>query len=142
MVRHKGLKSLAVVASLSMVAAACGSDDDSSTTDDTTPAETDGEATDDSTPAETDGEATDGEATDGEATDADPAAAAGGEVSYGIVEPTWIDSYNVQDSEGFEVARLLYDGLTDYGDDLSAVPAVAESWDSQRGQHRLDLHAP
>ena len=122
MVRHKGLKTLAVVASLSMVAAACGSDDDSGS-EVTTPAETDGE-----TPPETDGETP--PETDGEAIDADPAAAGGGEVSYGIVEPTWIDSFNVQDSEGFEVARLLYDGLTDYGDDLSAVPAVAESWEA------------
>ncbi len=55
---------------------------------------------------------------------------AGGEVTYGIVEPTWIDSFNVQDSEGFEVARLLYDGLTDLNSDLEAVPAVAESWET------------
>jgi len=52
------------------------------------------------------------------------------EVTYGIAEPAWIDSFNVQESEGFEIARLLYDGLTDLSSDLSAVPAVAESWES------------
>lgn len=54
--------------------------------------------------------------------------ASGGELTYGIVEPSWIDSFNTQDSEGFEVARLLFDGLTDYGSDLNAVPAVATDW--------------
>ena len=52
-------------------------------------------------------------------------------VSQGIVEPTFIDSFNIQDSEGFEVGRLIFDGLTDFDSDLKAIPAVAESWDHE-----------
>ncbi len=54
----------------------------------------------------------------------------GGTVTYGLIQPAWIDSFNTQDRHGFEVTRLLYDGLTDYGDDLEAIPAVAISWET------------
>lgn len=60
----------------------------------------------------------------------DDGGASGGEVSYGILEPAAIDSFDVQESAGFEVARLLYDGLTALAPDLSVEPAVAESWET------------
>ncbi|NNF54383.1 MAG: ABC transporter substrate-binding protein [Acidimicrobiales bacterium] len=115
---------LALLFAFALVAAACGSDDPVASSDDSV--ETDGTATDD------DGAATD----DGEPAD-DSAATDDGEmsedftVSQGIVEPSFIDSFNIQDSEGFEVGRLIFDGLTDFDSDLKAIPAVAESWDHE-----------
>lgn len=115
---------LAFALALAMIAAACGSDDDEPAADDT---ETE---TPDETVAD-DGSETDEEpAEDTDAEEPEEDAAAGGTVRYGIVEPSWIDSFNTQESEGFEVARLLFDGLTDYGSDLEAVPAVATDWSS------------
>ena len=120
---RKWVKLFALLFALSLVAAACGSDSGDSGS----------EGTDEGTETEEGGTEEEGageeetpttEATDaGESTD-------GFEVSYGIVEPSWIDSFNTQDSEGFQVARLLFDGLTDLNSDLEAIPAVAESWES------------
>ncbi|MDH3682380.1 MAG: ABC transporter substrate-binding protein, partial [Acidimicrobiia bacterium] len=106
----------ALALALALIAAACGGDDDDETTD--------------TTEAATETEDTEAAAEDEEepAAEEEEAMAEGGAVSYGIVEPSWIDSFNTQDSEGFEVARLLFDGLTDYGADLEAVPAVATDW--------------
>ncbi len=125
------LRVLAALMALSLIAAACGSDDADETTTDDAAVETDDEGTAEEDPEEDPAmeEEEDPEedpAMEEEATDA----AGGGNVSYGIVEPSWIDSFNTQDSEGFEVARLLFDGLTDYGEDLSPVPAVATDWSS------------
>ncbi|MFV0525130.1 MAG: ABC transporter substrate-binding protein [Acidimicrobiales bacterium] len=100
----------ALLLTLAMLAAACGSDDDSSTgTDDTTG-----------------GSTTDSSVEEGEA-----APMTGGTISNGIIEPTFIDSYNVQDSEGFVAARLIFDGLTDLNEGLEAVPAVASEWTTE-----------
>ncbi len=140
MVRSRGLRSLAAITALTLVAAACGDDDDSGdSSDDTTaeeaaedteaPADTEGEEATEETEAPADTEATEDTEAPADTEGEEAAAGGGGTVSYGIVEPAAIDSYNTQDSEGFEVARLLFDGLTDYGDDLNAVPAVAESWE-------------
>ncbi len=110
------------------------SDDDSSDDDSSDDDSSDGDSSDDSSDDDSsdddssdDTSADDGDGDDGGGSD-------GNEVSYGIVEPSWIDSFNVQDSEGFEVARLLYDGLTALAPDLSAAPAVAESWETEDNQ--------
>ncbi|MBK5223113.1 MAG: hypothetical protein JJE52_09590 [Acidimicrobiia bacterium] len=100
--RHRNLwRLLAALFAVSLLAAACGGDD----------------AADDV-----------GDTDTGDGDTSEPAEDF--EISYGIVEPTWIDSFNVQDSEGFEVARLLFDGLTDLNEDLEAIPAVATEWES------------
>jgi ABC-type oligopeptide transport system substrate-binding subunit len=102
---------LALMITFALVAAACSDDEDSE------PEAEDVEA----------GDASDTTAPPPEDEPEEPAAS-GGAVSVGIVEPSWIDSFNTQDSEGFQVVRLLFDGLTDYGADLEAVPAVATEW--------------
>ena len=111
---------LALLAALTLFAAACSSDDT-----------TDGAVdTDQTTAAPSD--TTDDGGSDTTAAAATTAAPSDGPtiIRVGKVEPTFIDSYNIQDSEGFAVGRLLYDGLTDFDTDLNAVPAVAESWDT------------
>lgn len=50
-------------------------------------------------------------------------------VTAGIAEPSAIDSVLVRESEGTQVARLLYTGLTRYDADLRVVPGVAERWE-------------
>jgi ABC-type oligopeptide transport system substrate-binding subunit len=50
--------------------------------------------------------------------------------SFGIVEPFSIDPALTVDLYGAHVVRVLFDGLTDIAPDLSVVPAVAESWDT------------
>lgn len=119
------LRILAALTALSLFAAACGSD--SETTDgaavDTEDTAAPEETEDTTAPEETEDTTAPDDEMDEEMT-------GGGNVSYGIVEPSWIDSFNTQDSEGFEVARLLFDGLTDYGEDLNPVPAVATDWSS------------
>lgn len=57
--------------------------------------------------------------------------AMGGVVHGAITEPPFIDPQLVSDSEGFEVARLLFNGLTIYDPAGGAVlPGVADSWDT------------
>lgn len=120
---------LAILMAFSLIAAACGDDDGDDATDTGDSDQSDGD-TDGDTDGDADGD-TDGD-TDGDADgDTDGDAAGGGSLTYGIVEPSWIDSFNTQDSEGFEVARLIFDGLTDYGSDLNAVPAVATDWSTE-----------
>ncbi|MDW3217782.1 MAG: ABC transporter substrate-binding protein [Acidimicrobiales bacterium] len=111
---------LAILLAFSLIAAACGDDD----TDD---ADVTGQDDGGDDSGDDGGDDGDDGGDDSTVTD-DPTC--NGTVSYGIVEPSWIDSFNTQDSEGFEVARLLFDGLTDYGEDLSPVPAVATDWSS------------
>ena len=106
---------LALLLSFALVASACGDDDDS------------GSDTDGGSEEEGDAESE----AEGEESGDEGEAMSGGSVTYGIVEPAWIDSFNTQDSEGFEVARLLFDGLTDYGEDLEPVPAVATEWTTE-----------
>ncbi|HEV8425122.1 MAG TPA: ABC transporter substrate-binding protein [Actinomycetes bacterium] len=60
-----------------------------------------------------------------------PAAKTGGTFRLGIVEPTAIDPYNSQESEGILVTRQLYNGLVGINNDtLELTPAVAEKWTS------------
>ncbi len=115
------LRVLCVLAAFGLLAAACGSDDPVTSDDNTTEASGSDAEEPDEEPEE---------AAEEPAEEPEEAAAGGGDVRYGIVEPSWIDSFNTQDSEGFEVARLLFDGLTDYGEDLNPVPAVATDWSS------------
>ncbi len=113
------MRLLALLAALGLLASACSSEssDDAAEDDGTESTE---QADDASTDEDSDSDS------DEEVDEA--AGPATNVVSYGIVEPSWIDSFNTQDSEGFEVARLLFDGLTDYGEDLEPVPAVATDW--------------
>lgn len=56
---------------------------------------------------------------------------AGGEFNYFLREPVAIDPLNVQENEGSQVAKELFDGLVDYDPrTMAVVPAVAESWSS------------
>jgi peptide/nickel transport system substrate-binding protein/oligopeptide transport system substrate-binding protein len=121
---------VALLAALALVAAACGDSDDagSATTGagtDTTVGDTgDGsdttDAGDTSDTSDTTTEATTPDVVSGEPSDAT--------VSFGIFEPASIDSLNIVESEGFQVARLLYRGLTTLNEDLEAEPAVATEW--------------
>ncbi len=65
-----------------------------------------------------------------EAPDTTEASMMGGTVHGAIAEPPAIDPQLVSDSEGFEVIRLVYDGLTLYDPAGGAViPGAAESWE-------------
>lgn len=55
-------------------------------------------------------------------------------VSMGMTEPAAIDPALIPDIYGAQVARLTFDGLTSIGSELDAVPAVAESWDTEDNQ--------
>ena len=53
-----------------------------------------------------------------------------GTVRGALSEPLAIDPQLVSESEGFEVARLLFEGLTRYDPDGgSVIPGVAEAWE-------------
>lgn len=54
----------------------------------------------------------------------------GGTFRFGITEPTSIDPYNAQESEGILVTQNLFTGLIKVEPDGTAVPGVAESWES------------
>jgi oligopeptide transport system substrate-binding protein len=65
---------------------------------------------------------------DGDGTQA-PAAKTGGTFRFGIVEPTAIDPYNSQESEGILVTQNLFEGLvTINSETLELTPGVAEKW--------------
>lgn len=53
----------------------------------------------------------------------------GGTFRFGIVEPTAIDPYNAQESEGLLVTRYIFTGLLNVEPDGTIVPGVAESWE-------------
>jgi len=53
---------------------------------------------------------------------------AGGTFRLGIVEPTAIDPYNSQESEGGLVTKQLFVGLTGVNDAAELVPGVAKEW--------------
>ncbi len=112
---------LAVLAVFTLVAAACGDDDDAATTT-AAPATT--AATTTAAPA-----TTAGATTTAPPVTQPPEAVGGGDLSVYIAEPPFIDPQLVQDSEGFEVARTLFDGLTLYSPAGGAViPGVASDW--------------
>jgi oligopeptide transport system substrate-binding protein len=52
----------------------------------------------------------------------------GGTFRMGINEPTAIDPYNVQESEGSVVNKALFTGLVDVKPDGTPIPGVAEKW--------------
>ncbi len=55
----------------------------------------------------------------------------GGDFNFFLFEPAAIDPLNVQESEGFQVATQLFDGLVTYDPKTMEVkPAVAKSWES------------
>jgi ABC-type transport system substrate-binding protein len=109
------LRFVAVFAVLALVLVACGEGADETTT----------------TTAAAPGETTTTAAEPGDTTTTTEAMMGGGQFSTALSEPPFIDPNLVQDSEGFEVARLMFDGLTLYDPAGGAVvPGVAESWES------------
>jgi oligopeptide transport system substrate-binding protein len=52
----------------------------------------------------------------------------GGVFRFGIIEPTAIDPYNSQESEGILVTKQLFVGLITLDKDFAAQPGVAEKW--------------
>jgi oligopeptide transport system substrate-binding protein len=52
----------------------------------------------------------------------------GGTFRFGITEPTAIDPYNAQESEGILVAQQLFTGLIKVSPDGEAEPGVADKW--------------
>lgn len=54
----------------------------------------------------------------------------GGVFRLGIVEPTAIDPYNAQESEGILVNKQLFTGLVQVEPDGSVIPGVADKWES------------
>jgi ABC-type oligopeptide transport system substrate-binding subunit len=110
--RKTWLRLVALLGVLALVAAACGSGDGDDTTTTTAPPPAGGDDTTTTT-----------------APPDEPMV--GGEISFYISEPPFIDPQLVQDNQGFEVVRLLFDGLTLYSPAGGAViPGVAESWEA------------
>lgn len=54
----------------------------------------------------------------------------GGTFRLGITEPTAIDPYNAQESEGILVAQQLFTGLIKVEPDGTVTPGVAEKWEA------------
>ncbi|MEW6473725.1 MAG: ABC transporter substrate-binding protein [Actinomycetota bacterium] len=58
----------------------------------------------------------------------------GGVFRLGIVEPTAIDPYNAQESEGILVTKQLFTGLVDIDNETNEIkPGVAEKWSNSAG---------
>lgn len=125
--KNRRWRLLALFAVFAMVLAACGDTAETTTTA--------GEGAD----ATTTTEAPDDTADETTTTEAEPAV--GGTVRGALTEPPAIDPQLVSDSEGFEVARLLFDGLTLYDPAGGAViPGVAESWDANEDNTVFTFH--
>jgi len=54
----------------------------------------------------------------------------GGTFKFGITEPTAIDPYNAQESEGLLVTKYLFTGLIQVDPDGGVHPGVAKKWES------------
>jgi oligopeptide transport system substrate-binding protein len=54
----------------------------------------------------------------------------GGVFRFGITEPTAIDPYNSQESEGQQVTHKMFVGLTRVDDDAHLQPGVAQTWET------------
>ncbi|MGH3878671.1 MAG: peptide ABC transporter substrate-binding protein [Actinophytocola sp.] len=54
----------------------------------------------------------------------------GGTFRFAITEPTAIDPYNAQESEGILVAQYLFTGLTSVAPEGEIEPGVADKWES------------
>jgi len=55
---------------------------------------------------------------------------AGGTFHLGVTEPTALDPYNAQESEGSLITHVLFTGLSETQPDGKVVPALATSWDT------------
>ena len=65
----------------------------------------------------------------------------GGTFKYYISDPVAIDPYNLQESEGTQVAKCLFDSLTKYNYDTKELePAAAESWESNDDATQWTFH--
>jgi ABC-type oligopeptide transport system substrate-binding subunit len=116
--QRRSLTWLGLLLAFALVVAACGDDDAGDTT-------TTGPSATTATTAAPAGETT----TTTEAPAPTPGVPTS--ISFYIAEPPFIDPQLVQDNQGFEVVRLLFDGLTLYSPAGGAViPGVAESWDA------------
>jgi oligopeptide transport system substrate-binding protein len=63
-----------------------------------------------------------------------PSGKTGGTFRFGIVEPTAIDPYNSQESEGILVTQNLFAGLVGINSEtLDLTPEIAEKWTSDEG---------
>ena len=62
-----------------------------------------------------------------------PADLSGGTLRVGLPEPAGISPATVEGLSGLEITDLLFDGLTSLGPDGRALPAVAETWESDDG---------
>src|SRR5262245_63891256 len=66
---------------------------------------------------------------------------AGGVFRLGIVEPTAIDPYNAQESEGILVTKQLFTGLVDIDNETNQIkPGVAEKWDKNADCTQFTFH--
>ncbi|MFC4853193.1 peptide ABC transporter substrate-binding protein [Actinophytocola glycyrrhizae] len=54
----------------------------------------------------------------------------GGTFRFGITEPTAIDPYNAQESEGLLVTKYIFTGLIQADPDGEILPGVADKWES------------
>ena len=77
-----------------------------------------------------------GASTDGADAPAGPETSAGGDgargdgtISFGVLEPAAIEPGLTSEVEGWQVTRLLFDGLTGLDEELKVVPAVASRWE-------------
>ena len=145
--RRRSVQLLTAIASISLIAAACGGDDDDA---DTTDAPSITGATEDTSaasvapseetaPAETDGgDTTEPAGTEPESTEGGGSAAAGGELVDGGTfvgdPPEHIDPALNTTLDAYQVINAMYDGLTDIDasdpDNPVIKPLVAESFES------------
>ncbi len=68
------------------------------------------------------------------------AEAAGGSFSVGLPEPVGIEPVTMADLYGYQVMRLVFDGLTEISEDLEVVPAMAQSWDVNEDNTVFTFH--
>jgi len=119
---------LALIGVFALVVAACGDDDSGGTTQAPTTAGATTTAPPDTAP----------ETTEAPTTTAAPEPFT---VRGAIAEPPSIDPQLVSDSEGFEVDRLLFDGLTLYDPEGGAVvPGAAETWEANEDNTVWTFH--
>ncbi|GAC1306533.1 MAG: ABC transporter substrate-binding protein [Acidimicrobiales bacterium] len=65
----------------------------------------------------------------------------GGVFKLGIVEPTAIDPYNSQETEGQKVTKVIFDGLVDVDAATGQLkPAVAKTWDKNADCTQWTFH--
>jgi oligopeptide transport system substrate-binding protein len=83
----------------------------------------------------------DKDAADQKGTTANGEGKPGGVFRLGIVEPTAIDPYNSQESEGILVTKTLFTGLVDIDNETNKIkPGVAEKWDKNADCTEFTFH--